>query len=177
MSMRLQGVILVARNLKHKVNKMIDEKQFKEMVGREPQEDELELCNCQKAGTIGHNHCGVCELHNQPRNVCGCFFDLKNKEIVEDKSKMKKELSIKEVERRIQAVKNFEPVVLSKLLENTYKGTWEDYDMAYLVRRLKEEVKELEEAIKEGGHNNIRRECGDIVAFTIMIDDKIRNAQ
>ena len=45
---------------------------FKEMTGLDPQEDDLERCNCPKAGSWGHRQCGVCRKHNKPRFICGC---------------------------------------------------------------------------------------------------------
>jgi hypothetical protein len=48
---------------------MIDANRFREMTGREPENDDLDRCNCQKAGTVGHLCCGVCE-HNLPVFEC-----------------------------------------------------------------------------------------------------------
>ena len=31
---------------------------FKQYVGREPEDDDLERCNCEKAGQAGHMMCG-----------------------------------------------------------------------------------------------------------------------
>lgn len=50
----------------------MDENLFKEQVGREPVDDELERCNCQEVGRVGHQLCGWCMDHKIPRFVCGC---------------------------------------------------------------------------------------------------------
>lgn len=46
-------------------------------LGREPDEDmadDLDRAFCEKAGQLGHRHCGWCDEHNQPRFRCGCYF-------------------------------------------------------------------------------------------------------
>jgi hypothetical protein len=40
--------------------------EFKQIVGREPEQDDLERANCNSAGTPGHYGCGVCP-HGIPR--------------------------------------------------------------------------------------------------------------
>ena len=52
----------------------VTEKQFIEMTGSEPVQDDLERTNCENAGQAGHHYCGVCPDHNKPRFICGCFF-------------------------------------------------------------------------------------------------------
>ena len=67
---------------------MIDAKKFKEMTGNDPADDDLERCNCEKAGKPGHLSCGICEDHNQPRFRCGCLLlGAKKIEDYEDKKK------------------------------------------------------------------------------------------
>jgi len=39
---------------------------FKQYVGREPEEDDLERCNCEKAGQAGHMMCGWNSKANLP---------------------------------------------------------------------------------------------------------------
>lgn len=39
---------------------------FKQCTGNEPQDDDLERCNCQKAGEEGHYYCGWNHDKNQP---------------------------------------------------------------------------------------------------------------
>jgi hypothetical protein len=50
--------------------------EFKSRFGVTPQQDDLERVNCDRVGDIGHFQCGVCEKHNQPRFICGCFAKL-----------------------------------------------------------------------------------------------------
>lgn len=46
---------------------------FLEVIGRLPEDDDLERVNCRYAGTAGHYQCGVCE-HGKPRFMCSpCF--------------------------------------------------------------------------------------------------------
>lgn len=47
----------------------ITSKMFKEATGRNPVDDDLERCNCDKAGTIGHGSCGWNYRVNQPMFV------------------------------------------------------------------------------------------------------------
>lgn len=49
------------------------ELQFELMTGRAPVDDDLERTFCDKAGEIGHNHCGYCSVHDKPHFVCGCL--------------------------------------------------------------------------------------------------------
>jgi hypothetical protein len=54
---------------------MITEQQFKDMVGREPENDDLDRCNCVRAGEPGHSSCGICK-HNKPVFECQeCFVN------------------------------------------------------------------------------------------------------
>jgi hypothetical protein len=45
---------------------------FIKATGYMPENDDLERCNCEKAGEMGHQSCGWCETHNLPRFHCGC---------------------------------------------------------------------------------------------------------
>lgn len=46
---------------------------FKARVGRDAEDDDLDRCNCEKAGQPGHEDCGICE-HNMPLFECQeCF--------------------------------------------------------------------------------------------------------
>jgi hypothetical protein len=47
--------------------------EFEAMVGRRPQDDELDRVNCPDAGLPGHWMDGVCLVHEAPRFVCGCM--------------------------------------------------------------------------------------------------------
>lgn len=45
--------------------------EFKARFG-EPVNDDLERVNCEQAGEIGHQQCGMCSVHDKPRFMCGC---------------------------------------------------------------------------------------------------------
>lgn len=47
--------------------------EFLDMVGRVPEDDDMERLNCSAQGEAGHSQCGYCKKHNQPISVCGCF--------------------------------------------------------------------------------------------------------
>lgn len=47
--------------------------QFTQAVGHPPEYDDLERCNCDHVGEIGHWCCGWCEKHNKPVFICGCI--------------------------------------------------------------------------------------------------------
>ena len=46
---------------------------FIERVGREPENDDLERCNCDCGNVVGHMMCGWCEAHDKPRFICACM--------------------------------------------------------------------------------------------------------
>ena len=49
---------------------------FESMTGHAPVQDDLERCNCKKAGAIGHWSCGICAKHKLPVFTCQeCFSD------------------------------------------------------------------------------------------------------
>jgi hypothetical protein len=52
-------------------NNQIDSKYFKHCVGREPELDDLDRCNCSKAGELCHMNCGWCHECNLPVFECG----------------------------------------------------------------------------------------------------------
>jgi hypothetical protein len=51
----------------------ISVEKFIEAVGHPPEEDDLERCNCPKAGQVMHWQCGWCPEHDKPRFLCGCL--------------------------------------------------------------------------------------------------------
>jgi hypothetical protein len=53
----------------------ITKKKFIEATGSEPRQDDLERCNCKKAGEVFHYSCGWCEEHDKPRFICGCHVE------------------------------------------------------------------------------------------------------
>jgi len=61
------------------------------------------------------------------------------------------------------------------LRQNDYKGGWSECRLSYLVRRLKEEVVELEDALVDREDvSAITHECCDVALFAMMIADKLR---
>jgi hypothetical protein len=48
---------------------MITREKFMTALGFEPEQDDLERCNCEKAGQIGHSQCGWDESRNKPRFI------------------------------------------------------------------------------------------------------------
>lgn len=49
---------------------MITAEQFKAATGSEPDQDDLERCNCHRAGNFGHHNCGWCHVTNLPVFMC-----------------------------------------------------------------------------------------------------------
>lgn len=47
-------------------------RQFREITGQQPDHDDLERVNCERAGTILHETCGWCPTHDQPAWWCLC---------------------------------------------------------------------------------------------------------
>jgi hypothetical protein len=58
------------------------------------------------------------------------------------------------------------------LRANDHKGGWRDCDPAWLLARLREEAKELEQAMARGVGSEIRREAADVANFAMMIADQ-----
>ena len=52
-------------------------------VGRKPEQDDLERANCEHAGKLGHQDCGVCLEHNKPIFCCVDCFQLAQHGLVE----------------------------------------------------------------------------------------------
>jgi hypothetical protein len=50
---------------------MITREKFIERVGREPEQDDLERCNCPRAGKIGHWGCGWNSERDLPQFMVG----------------------------------------------------------------------------------------------------------
>lgn len=46
-------------------------KEFEALVGRAPENDDLDRANCDTTGEPGHRQCGICHLCGQPRFLCG----------------------------------------------------------------------------------------------------------
>lgn len=50
---------------------MISCAKFRVAVGWPPENDDMERCNCERAGQIGHFLCGWCDSCDLPRFLCG----------------------------------------------------------------------------------------------------------
>lgn len=57
---------------------IIDKRKFQMYVGRAPEGDDLDRCNCTEVGKPGHTMCGWCAIHNQPRYACAVLHLGKN---------------------------------------------------------------------------------------------------
>ena len=49
----------------------ITKEKFIECMKRDPELDDLDRCNCEKAGEIRHKDCGWCIMCDQPVFECG----------------------------------------------------------------------------------------------------------
>ena len=49
----------------------ITPRRFEAVVGYPPKDDDIERCNCEKAGQIGHYYCGWDTINNKPRFMTG----------------------------------------------------------------------------------------------------------
>lgn len=62
-----------------------------------------------------------------------------------------------------------------KLRENDHKGGWKKCTLAYLMKRLREETKELADAVSRRSEGwaagKFRREAADVANFAMMIAD------
>lgn len=81
-----------------------------------------------------------------------------------------------------EAVMGFVVDMKYKLRLNNHKGHWKDYDMAWLVKRTKDEVKELGDALQQvydkkpnaAMYMDVIHECADVSNFVMMIADNIK---
>ena len=67
-------------------------------------------------------------------------------------------------------IEGFSNTMKIKLDVNGYKSHWSEKKNSYLLERLKEEVKDLENALIN--NEPILGECADIANFAMMIADK-----
>lgn len=67
--------------------------------------------------------------------------------------------------------------MLKKLRFNNHKAHWSVVHQMELLGRLREEVDEIEDAIKNGSPEDVRDECGDVGAIAAMIADNARREQ
>ena len=71
-----------------------------------------------------------------------------------------------------QEVKDFAKVMEYKLMCNDFKGHWKDAsreDCRWFLEGLKEEVRELEKALKIGSVRDVVLEAADVGNFAMMI--------
>jgi len=48
---------------------------FRTKMGYDPEDDDLDRCNCKEAGNLGHECCGWCKIHDKPMYACSCRFE------------------------------------------------------------------------------------------------------
>lgn len=79
------------------------------------------------------------------------------------------------VEEEAAIVEDLSIMIRGKLRANAHKASWREYptDLEYLLKRLKQEVAELEEEIdlRPLRPAKIRLECADVGALAAMIAD------
>ena len=71
----------------------------------------------------------------------------------------------------------FNRVIITKLKENQHKSGWKNENAPDLIKRLKEETVELEEAILTCIPKDIAREAADVACFAMMIADVCRGLE
>ena len=85
---------------------------------------------------------------------------------------------MEDIKRDLKAVDEFKRQMLRKLGDNTNKKHWLKCSYWYLLRRMEQEVKELEELFLDDKvpykHKKMILECADIANFAMMIADKAR---
>ena len=61
-----------------------------------------------------------------------------------------------------------------RLRDNDYKGGWDDCTPRWLLKRLRDETKELAAAIRQDSQPTILQEAADVANFAMMIFDVVR---
>ena len=82
--------------------------------------------------------------------------------------------------RRInkEAVRRFGLQMTENLNNNIHKGHWKGENNGYLLSRLREEIQELEDALRSGTDpKTIQQEAADIANFAMMIADNAVRAE
>lgn len=80
-------------------------------------------------------------------------------------------ISINAKQRVREPVRWFGTEMERKLCAHDSKGHWAECTTAFLIKRMKEEIKELEKAVKEKRVPAIISECADVANFVMMIAD------
>lgn len=74
-----------------------------------------------------------------------------------------------EKDRGNTETKIFVAAMRRKLAANAHKGGWKDCDPDWLLKRLRQEVDELEEAVQKG--QGVLGEAADVANFAMFIAD------
>lgn len=110
--------------------------------------------------------------HGLYKNCHLCHYENEIERLKEENEKLKQDKG--EMEMRKQ-LREFAEKMEVNLKENDYKGGWEKCDYDYLLRRIKEELSELEEAlVNNRTAENIETEAADVANFAMMIADNAK---
>ena len=60
-----------------------------------------------------------------------------------------------------------------KLAKNDHKGGWRKKGSAYCIRRARQELVELEEALARDDVEDAMEECADVANFVMMLFDNV----
>jgi hypothetical protein len=74
----------------------------------------------------------------------------------------------------VEIVSNLFCDMLFKLEKNSHKSHWNTVTNAYLLKRMKEEILELENALNGDGEDACL-ECADVANFAAMIYDNVKH--
>ena len=130
---------------------------------------------------------GICVYTPEEVNRLLVLFASQQKPEISD---LQKEVErLREVKVRPQLLW-FSEIMETKLKKNDNKGGWDNCEIDWLISRLKEEVKEIEDAwlIKKNdfgrsagegfllcpSSEDIQNECADVANFAMMIADKTK---
>lgn len=72
------------------------------------------------------------------------------------------------------AVRWFSRRMLTKLRANDHKGGWQNLDRRWLLHRLRQEIAELDRALRRNDPHAIIHESSDVANFAMMIADNTR---
>ena len=125
--------------------------------------------------------CGVCGSEDHEGDVCPIMVERIKDLIAKSPScpscaakdaEIKRLRVIAERANDIRpSVLNFAEMMETVLKKNDHKGGWDDCDWKYLRGRLKDELKELENAYAENNGEEVTREAVDVANFAMMIAD------
>lgn len=74
-----------------------------------------------------------------------------------------------ECEPYAQDIRRFMDAMVYKIKKNAHKGRWQDLSVADALDLLREEVRELEEAVKDGNRIEIELEAADVANFALIV--------